>query len=223
MIADSPWRRPSAMNWVASADLPVPEGPATRRLSPSKMPPSSILSSSGTPTESRRRGAKFSFLPVNPKVREKACSPSSLMRMVCRPGTEAWPRNFMICIFLTTEFRSVTCQSQRRPSAMVKRGLSRISTSAYSPTRKVVASQLVRNCARRWMNNCISSSLALVMAFRTTVRKESTTTIPGWNEVTCLMISSSTAFRSCSITTSARLMKRTALPSLASSKKEYCC
>ena len=174
--------------------------------------------------ESRRRRATGSiFLPSNPSVREKACNPSSLMRKVCNPGTEACPRSLMICNFRTTEFRSVTCESQKRPSATVNTGLSRISSGTYSPTRNVVASQLVRNWARRWMNDCISTSLAPAIALRTTVRKESTTTMPGLTAVTCLMISSSTAFKSCSSTTSLRLMKRMALPSLDSSKKEYCC
>ena len=40
---------------VASADLPVPDGPAMSRLSPSRMPPPSILSNSGMPSDSRRR------------------------------------------------------------------------------------------------------------------------------------------------------------------------
>ena len=35
ITADSPRRSPSSMNCVASADFPVPDGPATRQLSPS--------------------------------------------------------------------------------------------------------------------------------------------------------------------------------------------
>ena len=74
--------------------------------------------------ERRRRGAPFSFLlPVNPRVRENACTPPSVMRMVCNPGTEACPRSFMICNFRTTEFRSATCESQKRPSATVNSGI----------------------------------------------------------------------------------------------------
>ncbi|MEO6366124.1 MAG: VacJ family lipoprotein [Luteimonas sp.] len=47
--------------------------------------------------------------------------------------------------------------------------------------------------------------------------------MPGLHAATSRMISSSTAPKSFSRTTSLRLMKRTALPSLAGSKKEYCC
>src|SRR5665213_1507399 len=128
-----------------------------------------------------------------------------------------------ICNLRTTEYLSATCESQSRPSATVKSGLSRISSTVYSPTRNDVASQLVRNWARRWMNDCISSSLAPAIALRTTVRNESTTTTPGLVAVTSLIISSSTTSKSFSNTTSARLIKRTALPNLDSSKKEYCC
>ena len=46
------------------------------------------------------------------------------------------------------------------------------------------------------MNDCISISLAPLTALRTTVRKESTTTMPGLAAVTCLVISSKTAFKS---------------------------
>jgi hypothetical protein len=45
----------------------------------------------GKPT-TQRRGQNF--LLVNPTVREKACVPSALMRMVCNPGTESCPRDF---------------------------------------------------------------------------------------------------------------------------------
>ena len=37
------------MNWVARTDFPVPDGPATSRLSPSGIPPPSIASSSAIP------------------------------------------------------------------------------------------------------------------------------------------------------------------------------
>src|SRR5674476_909537 len=87
---------------------------------------------------------RFHLFPTNPSVREKACNPPSLMRMVCNPGTEFCPRCFMICNFRTTEFLSANCESQMRPSAIVNSGLSRISSWTYSPTRNVVASQLVR-------------------------------------------------------------------------------
>ena len=69
---ESPWRMPSAMNCVASTDFPVPEDPATRTLSPSRTPPSSILSSSGIPKERRRWLTGFLTRAVNPNVREKA-------------------------------------------------------------------------------------------------------------------------------------------------------
>ena len=96
------------MNWVASTDFPVPQGPATSRLSPTGMPPPSIASSSGMPIDMRWQSAAFSVRPVRPKVRGNACRPARVMRKVWSPGTEACPRNFMICILRTIEFRS-TC------------------------------------------------------------------------------------------------------------------
>src|ERR1700691_4517470 len=83
---------PSAMNWVAKTDFPVPEAPATRTLSPSGMPPPSILSNSGIPMERRRVLGIFLTCPASPRVREKACSPAGVMRKVCSPGTDACPR-----------------------------------------------------------------------------------------------------------------------------------
>src|SRR5438105_3920717 len=53
------------MKCVASTDFPTPEGPATRMLSPSRMPPPIILSNSGTPMESRRRRIGFILFPAN--------------------------------------------------------------------------------------------------------------------------------------------------------------
>ena len=50
------------MNWVASADLPEPEGPATSTESPRGMPPASISSSPATPVDSRRSGGGFRSL-----------------------------------------------------------------------------------------------------------------------------------------------------------------
>ena len=58
--------------------------------------------------ESRSRAPGLDLLPTNPNVRENACNPSVLMRMVCNPGTVSCPRNFMICNFRTTEFLSAT-------------------------------------------------------------------------------------------------------------------
>ncbi len=138
-IPGSPWRMPSAMNWVARTDFPVPEDPATSTLSPSRTPPSSILSNSGIPKQRRRLLGGFLLRAVNPNVREKACTPASVMRKVCNPGTESCPRSFTICSFRTMEFRSAVWRSQNSPSATVNIGLSRNSSSAYSPIRKVVA------------------------------------------------------------------------------------
>ncbi len=73
----------------------------------------------------RRRwpGGSSLACPISPSVREKACSPASVMRKVCSPGTDACPRSFMICNFRTMEFRSATWQSQKRPSATVNSGI----------------------------------------------------------------------------------------------------
>ena len=156
-------------------------------------------------------------------MRGKACTPSSVMRNVCRPGTDAWPRSFMTCSFRTIEFRSTCWYSQKRPSATVNTGLSRISPSVYSPIRNVVACQLVRCRASRWTNPWSSASPVPPAAFRTTVRNESTTTTPGLAASTSLTISSSTASRSFSSTTWLRLTNRTAVFSLAGSKNRNCC
>ena len=37
-----------------------------------------------------------------------ASTPASVMRNVCSPGTDAWPRSFIIWSFRTIEFRSIT-------------------------------------------------------------------------------------------------------------------
>ena len=106
-IPGSPLRRPSAMNCVARTDLPDPDGPATSRLSPFGNAAAHHLvqfgDAGGKPPPALDRDL---LLPVRPKVRGKACSPSSVMRKVCRPGTDAWPRSFMICSFRTIELRS---------------------------------------------------------------------------------------------------------------------
>src|SRR6202041_579485 len=86
---------------------------------------SSILSNPGMPKERRRSQGGFLLRAVNPNVREKACTPASVMRNVCNPGTEAWPRSFMICSLRTIEFRSVVWRNQNSPSATVNIGLSR--------------------------------------------------------------------------------------------------
>ncbi len=59
--------------------------------------------------------------------------------------------------------------------------------------------------------------------FRTIVRKESTTTTPGLDFSTSLVIASRTAPRSFSRTTWLRLIKRMEPGSLAGSKNVYCC
>src|SRR2546430_1085578 len=95
------------------------------------------------------------------------------LRVIKLPGTEFCPRNLMTRNFRTTEFLSAICESQKMPSSMVKSGLSGISSSIYSPTRNVVASQLVRNWASRCMKDCTYTSPTSLLALRTSVRKES--------------------------------------------------
>ena len=132
--------------------LPRPRRPRHQQAVALGDPAAEHRVQSAIPVESRRSPCTFSGRPVRPKVRGKACTPSSVMRNVCSPGTDAWPRSFMTCSFRTIEFRSTCWYSQKSPSATVKTGLSRISPSAYSPIRKVVACQLVRCRASRWTN-----------------------------------------------------------------------
>ena len=67
-----------------TADFPVPEGPDTSTLSPSRMPPPIIWSSSGMPQERRRRLSGLSFFPTRPKrhprkkTRIRTASPAPL-------------------------------------------------------------------------------------------------------------------------------------------------
>jgi DNA-binding NtrC family response regulator len=61
------------------------------------------------------------------------------------------------------------------------------------------------------MKDCSSTSVVPPSAFRTTVRKESTTTTPGLAFSTSFVISSKTAPRSFSNTTWLKLIKRTAV------------
>src|SRR5664279_676704 len=68
------------------------------------------------------------------------------------------------------------------------------------------------------MKDCSSTSVVPPSAFRTTVRKESTTTTPGLAFSTSFVISSKTASRSFSNTTWLKLIKRTAVFNLAWSK-----
>ena len=101
------------------------------------------------------------------------------MRKVCSPGTDAWPRSFMTCNFRTTEFRSVTCDSQNRPSATVNTGLSRISAVAVladQEGRRLPAGQVQRQPLDEALHVHLRPSSA---PCRTTVRKESTTTTAG--------------------------------------------
>ena len=45
------------------------------------------------PLDSRRRRAGLMLRAPSPKVRGKTLKPAPLMRKVCKPGTEACPRN----------------------------------------------------------------------------------------------------------------------------------
>ena len=88
------------------------------------------------------------------------------------------PRSLTTCSFRTTELRSVAWDSHRIPSATGDTGW--YSDRSYSPTRKLVTSQLARCSASNWMKLCSApSSVGPANADRTTVRNESTTTIPG--------------------------------------------
>src|SRR5664279_1869060 len=73
------------------------------------------------------------------------------------------------------------------------------------------------------MKDCSSTSVVPPSAFRTTVRKESTTTTPGPAFSTSFVISSKTASKSFSNTTWLKFIKRTELFNLAWSKNVYCC
>ncbi len=109
----------------------------------------------------------------------KTRTPVRSMRKVCSPGRLAWPRIFMISILRTIELRWTLWRSQIRPSATVNTGLASVSLK-YSPTRKVVACQLVIS-----MPSCCTNSCRLVFGLpacslaKTTERNESTKTSPG--------------------------------------------
>lgn len=102
----SPFASPSARNCMPTVDLPEPEGPAMSRLSPSGMPPFISASSLAIPVERRRLPLTCVEVPLRPNVRGNVWRPESVMRKVCSPGTEPWPRSFMICILRTMELRS---------------------------------------------------------------------------------------------------------------------
>ena len=69
----------------------------------------------------RRRGtdrrADFSFMRGQPKsqARRRLALRHPVMRNVCNPGTESWPRSFITCNFRTIEFRSAVWRSQYTP------------------------------------------------------------------------------------------------------------
>jgi len=65
------------------------------------------------PVESRRVRAGFVLLPTNPSVRENACKPSPLMRMVCNPGTVHFPHNGISLRHLPEPEKSVGDGEQR--------------------------------------------------------------------------------------------------------------
>ena len=62
----------------------------------------------GMPMERRFCAGIFRERAARPSVREKACRPSSVMRKVCMPETEAWPRSFIMWSLRTTELCSTT-------------------------------------------------------------------------------------------------------------------
>ena len=187
------------MNWVASALLPEPAGPVTRMESPDGTPPPSISSRSATPVDSRFLGCFRSGSLLRRRMRGKTSRPSLVMRSVCSPGNGAWPRILATCSLRTPELRSMLWYSHRMPSATVNTGFLGASLSSYSPTRKVVACQVVRCSARRSRKPCSSSPPSrAAAAARTTVRKESTTTMPGLIRATSATIASNTVPRPCS-------------------------
>lgn len=94
--------------------------------------------------DKRLEGRAPWFLGPRRMILGKTCRPSPVMRTVCRPGNGDWPRIFIACSLRTAELRSVLWYSHRMPSATVKTKLSALSASVCSPTRKVVACQLVR-------------------------------------------------------------------------------
>ena len=153
----------------------------------------------------------------------KTLMPAALMRKVCSPGSVGWPRIFMTSILRTIELRCTLWRSQIRPSATVNTGLASVSTK-YSPSRNVVACQLVMsmpscctNCCSLW---CGLLSLALA---NTTERNESTKTSAGLYKVTASTICRSTWSSSPAIAASDRLMKRTERSMASWSKKSNCC
>ena len=83
-------------NLFPNVDFPVPVGPASMTASPAGMPPPMSASSPGTPVDSRvsPRGCASRRFNCCSGMRGNICSPSSVMRNVCRPGICGWPRTF---------------------------------------------------------------------------------------------------------------------------------
>src|SRR5439155_19274632 len=120
------------------------------------------------------------------------------------------------------EFRSTRCVMTTRPSAIVKTGFSRIWASGYSPSRNVVACQVVSFSASRWTNSC-TDMLPSGSDFGMSVRKESTITMRGESSSTFASIASRTLPRSFVRASSVRFANCTTLFTFAMSKNVNCC
>ena len=144
------------------------------------------------------------------------------MRNVCRPGSVACPRIFMISILRTTELRSTLWRSQIRPSATVKTGFGSFSLK-YSPMRKVVACQLVISMPSCCTNSCRPMNDLPLSCASTTERNESTKTRPGPCCSTSATMRASTFSRSPDAVSSDRLTNRTQPLILSLSKNSNCC
>ena len=145
------------------------------------------------------------------------------MRKVCSPGRVDWPRIFMISNLRTMELRWTLWRSQIRPSATVNTGLASVSLK-YSPTRKVVACQLVISMPNCWTNSCrLVFGLSALSLAKTTERNESTKTSPGLWAATSSTMRLSTRSRSPLMASSDRQTKRTLWLMASASKKSNCC
>src|SRR5439155_16094839 len=120
------------------------------------------------------------------------------------------------------EFRSTRCVMTTRPSAIVKTGFSRIWASGYSPSRNVVACQVVSFIASRWTNSC-TDMLPSGSDFGMSVRKESTITMRGETSSTFASIAAKTLPRSFVSASSVRFANCTTLFTFAMSKNVNCC
>src|SRR5438034_4196389 len=120
------------------------------------------------------------------------------------------------------EFRSTRCVMTTRPSAIVKTGFSRIWASGYSPSRNVVACQVVSFSASRCTNSC-TDMLPSGSDFGMSVRKESTITMRGESSSTLASIAAKTLPRSFVRASSFRFANCTTLFTFAMSKNVNCC